>query len=283
MVNYDRVLSYNSWGWTSLWANWLVDFLTGRPQVVRKSNPTSSTYTNSVHRCHPKGVYKSICTYLHMTPNTSAMPFLTLLILGLITKGSVTAYQEIRALLMPPKTIKCIPPYTPSVPKNCHWKSQKVPWYTHDQWPHQKKVFKARVSTVTILINLDPKILTIFCWCTTESIVPDCITVLWKLLHPQPQGSKSVLGKWDLRWVSELSSSTMSGWCPVSLGVCHHWLAKTPSDTGHKLTFDLPLISRLPDFSHARIQSWTCMLKFSFYPGAIKALNNLNKKMWASS
>lgn len=76
MVNYDRVLSYNSWGWTSLWANWLVDFLTGRPQVVRKSNPTSSTYTNSVHRCHPKGVYKSpSCTsYLHMSLNTSAMP-----------------------------------------------------------------------------------------------------------------------------------------------------------------------------------------------------------------
>ena len=81
---------------TSL-CKWTLDFLTGRPQVVRVGYNTSATVIFSTGA--PQGCVPSYtpCSLMTARPGTNPAPSLSLLmttVVGLITDNDETAYRE---------------------------------------------------------------------------------------------------------------------------------------------------------------------------------------------
>ena len=91
LINKLRTLRLN----TSL-CNWILDFLTGHPQVVRVGNNTSATLI--LNTGAPQGCVLSPsctpCSLMTARPGTNPTPSLSLPVVGLITDNDETAYRE---------------------------------------------------------------------------------------------------------------------------------------------------------------------------------------------
>ena len=95
LINKLRILGQN----TSL-CNWILDFLTGHPQVVRVGNNTSATLilnTGAPDGCVLSPLLYSLFTHCCMTTHASnsIIKFADdTIVVGLITNNDETAYRE---------------------------------------------------------------------------------------------------------------------------------------------------------------------------------------------
>ena len=286
--------------------NWVLDFLMGRPQVVRVGNLTSSTLI--LNTGAPQGCVLSPLLYTLFTHDCVATSSSNTIIkfaddttiLGLITDGDETAYrEEVRALavwcqdnnlsLNVSKTKELIVdhrklqegPHRHSpidingaeVERVRHFKflgvhiSDNLTWTHHTDTTARKARQRLFFLRRLKKVGVSPNILTNFYRCTIESILSGCITSWY--------GSCSAQDRKALQRVVKTAQTITGRRLPtldnIYLTQClrkANKIIKDPSHPAHSLFTLLPSGRR-----YRSGQSRTSRLKDSFYLQAIRLLN----------
>ena len=293
-------------GLNSHLCNWVLDFLTGRPQVVRVGNSFSSTLTLSTgapQGCVLSPLLYSLFTHDCVARHTSNTIFKfadDTTILGLITDGDETAYRdEVSALsewcyhnnlsLNISKTKEMIVDYR-KLQRGGHSPlyingaevervssvrflgvhlTDDLTWSLHTN----KAVRSARQRLFFLRrlrkFGLPPDILTNFYRCTIESILTACITVWY--------GSCTAYDRKALKRVVRTAESIIGSKLPdlqdIYRSRCLRKIQKIRLDCSHPAH---GLFTLLPSGRRYRsIQARTNRLMNSFYPQAIRFLNKL--------
>ena len=285
--------------------DWILSFLSGRPQAVRVGTTTSSTLT--LNTGAPQGCVLSPLLYSLFTHDCVAKHSSNTIIkfaddttvIGLITDGDETAYrEEVRALsswcqdnnlhLNVGKTKELIVDYrrgqsTGHAPIHINGAavervssfrflgvhiSEDLTWDHHadiiTRTARQRLFFLRRLRR----INMDPRILCNFYRCTIESILTGCITAWY--------GSCTALKRKALQRVVNAARRITRSELP-SMEVLYQQrsrkkaskILKDPFHPSHKLFCLLPSGRRFRS-----IRTRTTRLKDSFFPQAIRLLNN---------
>jgi hypothetical protein len=109
LVPTKHITKLRTLGLNTSFCNWILDFLTGRPQVVRLGNNTSATMILNMGLLRGACLVPSCppCSPMTAWPSTTPIPSLSLLtttVVGLNTDNDETAYrEEVRDLAVPCK------------------------------------------------------------------------------------------------------------------------------------------------------------------------------------
>uniref|UniRef100_A0A8K9XYQ4 Reverse transcriptase domain-containing protein n=1 Tax=Oncorhynchus mykiss TaxID=8022 RepID=A0A8K9XYQ4_ONCMY len=284
--------------------NWVLDFLTGRPQVVREGNNISTPLilnTGAPQGCVLSPLLYSLFTHdcVATHASNSIIKFADdTTVVGLITKNDETAYrEEVRALgvwcqennltLNINKTKEMIVDFRKQqmehppihidetvVERVVSLKflgvhiTDKLNWSTHTDRivkKAQQRLFNLRRLKK---FGLSPTALTNFYRCTIESILSGCITAWY--------GNCSAHNRKALQRVLRSAQRITGGKLPALQDTyttrCHRKAIKIIKDNNHHCLFT-PRSSRMRG-QYRCIKAGTERLKNSFYLKAIRLLNS---------
>ena len=293
-------------GLNSHLCNWILDFLTSRPQVVKVGNSFSSTLTLSTgapQGCVLSPLLYSLYTHDCVAKHTSNIIFKfadDTTILGLITDGDETAYRdEVSALsewshdsnlcLNISKTKEMIVDYRKlqrgghsplfingaEVERVSSVKFLGVHLTDDLTWSlHTNTIVRSARQRLFFLrrlrkFGLPPQILTNFYRCTIESFLTGCITVWYS--------SYTACDRKALKGVVRTAEAIIGNKLPALQDIyqsrCLRKTKKIRSDSSHPAH---GLFTILPSGRRFRsIQARTTRLMNSFYPQAVRLLNKL--------
>uniref|UniRef100_A0A4W5R298 Reverse transcriptase domain-containing protein n=1 Tax=Hucho hucho TaxID=62062 RepID=A0A4W5R298_9TELE len=281
--------------------NWVLDFLTGRPQVLRVGNNFSTPLilnTGAPQGCVLSPLLYSLFTHDCMAKHTSnsIIKFADdTTVVGLITNNDETAYrEEVRALGVwcqennlslnvddcgLQETAEGPPPYPRQrdssgeggkflVPRRTH--HGKLKWSTHTDSvvkKAQQRLFNLRRLKK---FGLSPKTLTNFYRCTIESILSGCITAWY--------GNCSAHNRKALQRVVRTAQRITGGKLPALQDTyttrCHRKAKKIIKDNNHPSHCLFTPLSCRRRGQYRCIKAGTERLKNSFYLMAIRLLNS---------
>uniref|UniRef100_A0A8L0DMF9 Reverse transcriptase domain-containing protein n=1 Tax=Oncorhynchus mykiss TaxID=8022 RepID=A0A8L0DMF9_ONCMY len=306
IVPSKLVIKLETLGLDPALCNWVLDFLTGRPQVVRVGNNISSPLilnTGAPQGCVLSPLLYSLFTHdcVATHASNSIIKFADdTTVVGLITNNDETAYrEEVRALgvwcqennltLNVNKTKEMIVDFRKQqrehspihidgtvVERVSSFKflgihiTDKLNWSTHTDSivkKAQQRLFNLRRLKK---FGLSPKALTNFYRCTIESILAGCITACY--------GNCSALNRKALQRVVRSAQRITGGKLPALQDTyttrCHRKAIKIIKDINHPShCLFTPLSSRRRG-QYRCIKAGTERLKNSFYLKAIRLLNS---------
>ncbi len=284
--------------------SWILDFLTGRSQVVRMGNNTSSPLT--LNTGAPQGcvlspllysLYTHDCTATHSS-NVIFADDIT--VIGLITDNDETAYraevstltkwcQENHLSLNIDKTKGLVVDFRRQSREHTPITIDKTPvervnsfkflgvhitedltWSTHTdavlKKSHQRLFFLRRLRK----FGMSPSILRSFYTCTVESILTGCITAWF--------GNSTAGNRKALQRVVRTARHIVGGELPSLQDIytrrCTRKARRITNDSSHP---SHRLFSLLPSGRRLRsIRSRTSRLRNSFFPQAIRLMNSQN-------
>uniref|UniRef100_A0A8K9XYH3 Reverse transcriptase domain-containing protein n=1 Tax=Oncorhynchus mykiss TaxID=8022 RepID=A0A8K9XYH3_ONCMY len=265
--------------------NWVLDFLTGRPQVVRVGNNISNPlilnsrapqgcvlnpllYSLFTHDCVATHAYNSIITFGDDTT-----------VVCLITNNDETAYrEEVRALGVWCQENNLTLNVNKTKEMNVDFRKQQrehPPIHIDGTAVERVVSFKFLCVHITDKLNwsefgLSPKALTNFYRCTIESILSGCITAWY--------GNCSAHNRKALQRVVRSAQRITGGKLPALQDTyttrCHRKAIKIIKDNNHPShCLFTPLSSRRRG-QYRCIKAGTERLKNSFYLKAIRLLNS---------
>ncbi len=231
--------------------SWILDFLTGRSQVVRMGNNTSSPLT--LNTGAPQGcvlspllysLYTHDCTATHSS-NVIVKFADDTMVIGLITDNDETAYRaEVSTLT-----------------KWCQENTDAVLKKTH-----QRLFFLRRLRK----FGMSPSILRSFYTCTVESILTGCITA-W--FGDSTAGNRKALQR-VVRTARHIVGGELPSLQDIYTRRCIRKARRITNDSSHP---SHRLFSLLPSGRrHRSIRSRTSQLRDSFFPQAIRLMNSQN-------
>ncbi len=286
--------------------SWILDFLTGRSQVVRMGNNTSSPLTlntGAPHGCVLSpllySLYTHDCTATHSS-NVIVKFADDTTVIGLITDNDETAYrakvstltkwcQENHLSLNIDKTKELVVDFRRQSREHTPITIDKTPvewvnsfkflgvhitedltWSTHTdavlKKTHQRLFFLRRLSK----FGMSPSILRSFYTCTVESILTGCITAWF--------GNSTTGNHKALQRVVRTARHIVGGELPSLQDIytrrCIRKARRITKDSSHP---SHRLFSLLPSGRRLRsIRSRTSRLRDSFFPQAIRLMNSQN-------
>ncbi len=258
----------------SLWS-WILDFLTGRSQVVRMGNNTSSPLI--LNTGAPQGCVLSPLLYSLYTHDCTATHSSNVIVkfaddttvIGLITDNDETAYREEVSTHPSPITIDKTPVERVSSFKflGVHI-TEDLTWSAHTdavlKKAHQRLFFLRRLRK----FGTSPRILRSFYTCTVESILTGCITAWF--------GNSTAGNRRALQRVVRTARHIVGGELPSLQDIytrrCTRKARRIIKDSSHP---SHRLLSLLPSGRRFRsIRSRTSRLRDSFFPQAIRLMNS---------
>ncbi len=284
--------------------SWILDFLTGRSQVVRMGNNTSSPLI--LNTGAPQGCVLSPLLYSLYTHDCTATHSSNVIVkfaddttvIGLITDNDETAYreevstltkwcQENHLSLNIDKTKELVVDYRRQSREHTNITIDKTPvervtsfkflgvhitedltWSAHTdavlKKAHQRLFFLRRLRK----FGTSPRILRSFYTCTVESILTGCITAWF--------GNSTAGNRRALQRVVRTARHIVGGELPSLQDIYTRWctrkarrIIKDSSHPSHRL------LSLLPSGRRFRsIRSRTSRLRDSFFPQAIRLMNS---------
>ncbi len=286
--------------------SWILDFLTGRSQVVRMGNNTSSPLilnTGAPQGCVLSPLLYSLCTH-DCTATHSSNVIVKFAhdttVIGLITDNDETAYreevstltkwcQENHLSLNIDKTKELVVDFRRQSREHTPISINKTPvervnsfkflgvhitedltWSTHTdavlKKAHQRLFFLRRLRK----FGMSPSILRSFYTCTVESILTGCITAWF--------GNSTAGNRKALQRVVRTARHIVGGELPSLQDIytrrCIRKARRIIKDSSHP---SHRLLSLLPSGRRLRsIRSRTSRLRDSFFPQAIRLMNSQN-------
>ncbi len=286
--------------------SWILDFLTGRSQVVRMGNNSSSPLT--LNTGAPQGcvlspllysLYTHDCTATH-TSNIIVKFADDTTVIGLITDNDETAYREEVSTLTkwcPENHLSLNIDKTKELVVNFRRQSREHTPISIDKTPvervnsfqflcvhitedltwsnHTDAVLKKTYQCLFFLrrlrkFGMSPSILRSFYTCTVESILTGCITAWF--------GNSTAGNCKALQRVVRTARHIVGGEFPSLQDIYTRWcirkarrIIKDSSHPSHRLFSLLPSGRRLRS-----IRSRTSRLRDSFFPQAIRLMNSQN-------
>ncbi len=287
-------------------SSWILDFLTGRSQVVRMGNNTSSPLV--LNTGAPQGcvlsplmysLYTHDCTATHSS-NIIAKFADDTMVIGLITDNDETAYREVSTLtkwcqenhlsLDIDKTKELVVDFRRQSREHTPITIDKTPvervnsfmflgvhitkdltWSAHTvavlKKAHQRLFFLRRLRKFGISVS----ILRSFYTCTVESILTGCITALF--------GNSTAGNRRALQRVVRTARHIVGGELPSLQNIytrrCIRKARRIITDYSHP---SHSLLSLLPSGRRLRsIRSRNSRLRDSFFPQAIRLMNSKNE------
>ncbi len=284
--------------------SWILDFLTGRSQVVRMGNNTSSPLT--LNTGAPQGCVLSPLLYSLYTHDCTATHSSNVIVkfaddttvIGLITDNDETAYraevstltkwcQENHLSLNIDKTKELVVDFRRQSREHTPITIDKTPvervnsfkflsvhitedltWSTHTdallKKTHQRLFFLRRLRK----FGMSPSILRSFYTCTVESILTGCITAWF--------GNSTTGNRKALQRVVRTACHIVGGELPSLQDIytrrCIRKAQRITNDSSHP---SHRLFSLLPSGRRLRsIRSRTSRLRESFFPQAIRLMNS---------
>ncbi len=283
--------------------NWILDFLTGRPQSVRVGHNTSSTTTLSTGA--PQGCVLSPLLFTLLTHDCTAkfssnhiIKFADDTVVGLISNNDETHYREKVAQLAewcgvdnlslnvektnevvmdfrrnpvdhPPLTIDSLTVERVSSTKflGVHI-TEDLTWTTNTMSISKKAQQRVHILCWLKRASLPPPILTTFYRGTIESVLTSCITVWY--------GNCSAADRETLQRTVNTAAKIISAPLPSILDIfitrCSskaNSIVKDPTHPSHSLFHLLPSGRR-----YRSIRARSATLLHSFFPQAVRALNS---------
>ncbi len=286
--------------------SWILDFLTGRRQVVRMGNNTSSPLT--LNTGAPQGCVLSPLLYSLYTHDCTATHSSNVIVkfaddttvIGLITDNDETAYraevstltkwcQENHLSLNIDKTKELVVDFRRQSREHTPISIDKTPvervnsfkflgvhitedltWSAHTdavlKKTHQRLFFLRRLRK----FGMSPSILRSFYTCTVESILTDCITAWF--------GNSTAGNRKALQRVVRTARHIVGGELPSLQDIytrrCIRKARRITNDSSHP---SHRLFSLLPSGRRLHsIRSRTSRLRDSFFPQAIRLMNSQN-------
>ncbi len=285
--------------------SWILDFLTGRSQVVRMGNNTSSPLT--LNTGAPQSCVLSPLLYSLYTHDCAATHSSNVIVkfaddttvIGLITDNDETAYSEVSTLTKwcqenhlsfnIDKTKELVVDFRRQSREHTPITIDKTPvewvnsfkflgvhitedltWSAHTdvvlKKTHQRLFFLRRLRK----FGMSPSILRTFYTCTVESILTGCITSWF--------GNSTAGNCKALQRVVQTASHIVGGELPSLQDIytrqCIRKAWRIINDSSHP---SHRLFSLLPSGRHLRsIRSRTSRLRDSFFPQAIRLMNSQN-------
>ncbi len=231
--------------------SWILDFLTGRSQVVRMGNNTSSPLT--LNTGAPQGCVLSPLLYSLYTHDCTATHSSNVIVkfaddttvIGLITDNDETAYREEVSTLT--------------------------------KWCQENHLSLNIVKTKELVVDFrrqsrehTPIILRSFYTCTVESILTGCITAWF--------GNSTAGNRKALQRVVRTARHIVGGELPSLQDIytrrCTRKARRIIKDSSHQSHNLLSLLPSGPRFRS--IRSLTSRLRDSFFPQAIRLMNSQN-------
>ncbi len=280
--------------------SWILDFLTGRSQVVRMGNNTSSPLilnTGAPQGCVLSPLLYSLYTH-NCTATHSSNVIVKFAVIGLITDNDETAYreevstltkwcQENHLSLNIDKTKELVVDYRRQSREHTPITIDKTPveqvnsfkflgvhitedltWSAHTdavlKKAHQRLFFLRRLRK----FGTSPRILRSFYTCTVESILTGCITAWF--------GNSTAGNRRALQRVVRTARHIVGGELPSLQDIytrrCTRKARRIIKDSSHP---SHRLLSLLPSRRRLRsIRSRTSRLRDSFFPQAVRLMNS---------
>ncbi|KAK3534927.1 hypothetical protein QTP70_002012 [Hemibagrus guttatus] len=258
---------------TSL-CNWILDFLTGRPQSIRIGNSFSSTTTLSTGA--PQGCVLSPLLFTLLTDDCAAMHSSNHIVkfaddttvVGLTSKNdeSARAQSEHSSLFIdgsPVEIVKSTKFLGVHLVQNFTWSLNTTSITKKAQ---QRLYFLRKLRKA----HLPPPILTMFYRGTIESVLSSCITTWF--------GNCTVSDRKTLQRIVRTAEKIIGVSLPSILGMYTtccirkaNSIVDDPTHPSHTLFILLPSVKR-----YQSIQALTTRLCNSFFPQAIRLLNTQN-------